>query len=120
MTRAELLAFAERVECATGPDRALEEEIDLIAYDLGWRAERKEVPFDAPRYTISIDAAASPQMSGWSQSVWNRSDGISEAHVERDSPPSEAWGATSGTTPDVMARALTAAWLRARAEEAPS
>lgn len=59
MTHAELLALAERVEAATGPDRALEEEIDLVALDLGWRAERKEVPFDAPHYTSSTDAAAS-------------------------------------------------------------
>lgn len=65
MTRAELLALAERVEAATGPDRALEEEIDLVALDLGWRAERKEVPFEAPRYMSSRDAAASLMPPGW-------------------------------------------------------
>lgn len=117
-TRDDVLALATQVENADAPDRALEETIDLVAYVLHWRAERKEVPFDAPRYMSSIDAATTLQMPGWFQHVWNRPDGISEAYVERGlAPGAETWGAVSGTTPDAMARALTAAWLRARAKE---
>lgn len=102
MTRAELLALAERVEAAAGPDRALEEKIDLIAYELGWRAERKAVPFEAPRYMSSIDAAASlvPDGEGFAL-VYNA------AKVD-------IWTG-KGKTP---ALALLAAALFARAEEA--
>lgn len=118
LTRDDVLDLAMQVENADAPDRTLEETIDLVAYVLGWRAERKEVPFDAPRYLSSIDASTTLQMPGWFQHVWNRPDGFSEALVERDlAPGAETWGTVSGTTPDAMARALTAAWLRARAEE---
>ena len=120
MTRAELLALAERVEAATGPDRALDEEIDLIAYDLGWRAERKEVPFEAPRYTASIDAAASlvPEGDGFAL-IYNAAKvGI---WVGKGKTPALALLAAC-----LFARAEEAAWderedtaaLRARAEEA--
>lgn len=121
MTRAELLALAERVEAATGPDRALEEEIDLVALDLGWRAERKEVPFDAPHYTSSIDAAASLMPKGCEALVrWRRSAATfainAYAHVwPIDGPmPFPAWESRAHSA----ARALTAAALRARAEGA--
>lgn len=115
MTHAELLALAERVEAATGPDRALEEEIDLIALDLGWRAERKEVPFDAPRYTSSIDAAVSLVPDGWAWQV--NSHGTALCWPNTLDGPKRAVKGFSLHDDGTPANALAAAALRARAEE---
>lgn len=109
MTRAELLALAERVERAMGADaiRALEVEIDEIALELGWRAERKEAPFDAPVYLRSLDAPPALMPNEyryrWRVTAWGTAD-IDDYRWEGSA--------------DAPAAALTAAAIRARAEEA--
>ena len=55
--RATLEALLARVLEGEGPDRELDAEIDLYLLDAGIRAERFSIPFDAPHYTASLDAA---------------------------------------------------------------
>jgi len=52
MTLAELIAALERAE---GPSRELDDEIDLMALETGWRQER--MIYGSPNYTASLDAA---------------------------------------------------------------
>lgn len=107
MTRAELLALAERVENAAGPDRELDAEIAIkLAVPIPFSADEDgcmvQKMGDVPRYTASIDAAASlvPDGEGFAL-VYNAAKvGI--------------WTG-KGKTP---ALALLAAALFARAEEA--
>ena len=54
--RATLEALLARVLEGTGPDRELDGEIDLYLLEAGLRAERFSIPFDAPRFTGSLDA----------------------------------------------------------------
>lgn len=78
MTRAELLALAERVENAAGPDRELDAQVALAAGvvpegafrpcaspDPGMFSMGGYTHWVAPNYTISIDTAASLMPPGW-------------------------------------------------------
>lgn len=138
--RATLLALAERVEKAEGPDRDLDAEIDLYLslpeitrrggvalvsdggihewYGLGppapqrnpatgaWRAPRME-------YTASIDAAVTLVPEGWG---WQ----IRRSHTGHRAV-CYLWSGSGVWSPTVVATApalaLTAAALRAKAEE---
>jgi hypothetical protein len=138
MTRAELLALAERVECASGPDRELDAEIAAACYggEIVWKtANHTMEQYPArrhastmhvggfcnayvPTYTSSIDAAASLVPEGCEVKLVFHTNPAFHAraavhrHVLDGSVPSHR-----GATPAI---ALTAAALRARAEEAPS
>lgn len=65
--RATLEALLARVLEGTGPDRELDAEIDLYLLDAGLRKQRFSIPFDAPRYTASLDAALTLVPEGW---IW--------------------------------------------------
>lgn len=54
MTKDELIAALEK---ADRPSFKLDNVIDLMAFDHGWRVERFGTPDITPRYTASIDAA---------------------------------------------------------------
>lgn len=54
MTKSELISA---LEAATGPSRSLDDVIDLLALENGWRDERIMCPDTTPRYTASLDAA---------------------------------------------------------------
>lgn len=117
--KADLLALAERVEALTGPDREVDAEIEAARGwpDVQWTGE-------APRYTASLDAAASLVPAGWTLDTLHEWDA---AHLRARGP----WQGMlkrrvrhnytvrsqclHAATP---ALALTAAALRARAEEA--
>ena len=117
--RATLEALLNRVLEGTGPDRELDGEIDLYLLEAGLRAERFSVPFGAPHYTGSLDAALTLVPEGWSWhvalrkwptptratgSVWSENlDGTKLFYVEATTPP----------------RALIAACLKARMEAQP-
>ncbi len=123
MTRAELLALAERVEKAAGADRELDAEIarTLLPHNaeyitrsrdgwsyrifagVGWDDEWIETR----RYTASLDAAASLVPAGWAWCVHD----VGVASAMRAPTIVKAQGATP-------ALALTAAALRAMAAEA--
>ena len=74
MRRAEVLALAARVEALTGPDRTVDQD---VARAVGWVERRGhwDMPggsrpwgyswLDIPRYTASLDAAASLVPAGW-------------------------------------------------------
>jgi hypothetical protein len=62
MTREELIAA---LEAATGPSRKLDAEIDILALENGWRAERYMTPDTTPSYTASIDAALTLVPKWW-------------------------------------------------------
>ena len=128
MTRATLLALAERVEAATGADRELDAQVWLACVPGTTRnelcyihkASSRECVIDetrdanrrliiVPYYTASLDAAMSLVPSGYEWSVnWcgNSVANVSEIGVDY---PVHCGGAA---TP---ALALTAACLRARA-----
>jgi hypothetical protein len=116
MTRAELLALAARVEAATGPKRAL----DVMIEDArGW----PDALFtgDAQRYTRSHDAALS-LASKWHVVAWGDmvADGLPGAVLLLSTDPVRyAFSVAHGTRESgVLARAMTAAALRAMAEGA--
>jgi hypothetical protein len=107
MTKAELLALAARVEAATGADRELDAEIvrrDAAISVLWWDSP--------PAYTASLDAAASLVPAGWSFEIRSTSAGRAWACAFT---PGHFAGQCQGNPP---ALALTAAALRAMAEEA--
>lgn len=106
MDRDTLLALAARVEAAAGADRALDRAIAMAAMP----PERRGM-YVRRHYTASLDAAASLVPEGWQWVVGqNDSAPVGTAFAIKD----RALDAT-GATP---ALALTAAALRARAEEA--
>lgn len=136
MTRDELLDLAARVEAATGPDRALDADIELVLHPelvvLPWARvnfqcgkapyyedtsdpDALNVVFPAV-YTRSLDAALTlvPAELWWRVSVVA---GRPSANVRTGSiisPGTKEWEGHAATP----ALALTAAALRARAEEA--
>lgn len=128
MTRDDLLALAARVEAATGPDRALDADIELVLHPelvvLPWARvnfqcgkapyyedtsdpDALNVVFPAV-YTRSLDAALTLVPKGWEWEVY----GHGLAVLRRI-------GRHKGSSAATPALALTAAALRARAEEAP-
>ena len=134
--RATLLALADRVEKASGPDRELDAAVCVAA--LGMFEEGGSVGFTGrgdmrppPNFTASIDAALSLVPDGWrvNSADWSipgryrwMLKGPCLKRVPNDDGGWDAgddWyvGAASRGTP---ALALTAAALRALAQEAPS
>jgi hypothetical protein len=139
MRRVEMLALAERVEQASGPDRALDAVILMTAappagaerlghwMPLGtgqvyaWTTPPPHasgtggVWADAPRYTASLDAATTlmPDAHCWSILVGRLA--IQAGYWRRAEDESAATAWVVAATP---ALALCAAALRARAEEA--
>lgn len=140
MTRADLIALAARVEQAQGPDRALDADITLvmhpelslapwerITYPSGGAsvfADRSD-PDDLnvvspPRFTASLDAATTLVPEGWRWSV-----DYTQRAPYRDCGRADLYAPGSGYKPadvsDIYAAtpalALTAAALRARAED---
>lgn len=103
--RATLLDLAVRVEKAQGADRAMDY---AVAAAFGW-PDSPIMHQNARRYTESLDAAAALVPEGWTGMV--HLDG--KAGLYRDDRQPTIDG--SAATP---ALALTAAALRARAEEA--
>ena len=130
MTRAELLALAARVEAAQGADR----ELDALIYDavghFAWWDAIKVVKRSPDRHealmmnvrasnfapTASLDAAASLVPEGWRWSVETLSSAGPLGLCEHWPQSGQRHPYTRGeaATP---ALALTAAALRARAEE---
>ena len=125
--RATLLALADRVEAATGPDREMDAE---IAFAVGWRKSRGEWwkppggewGLVLPTFTASLDAALSLVPEGWRWSV-----DFTQRAPYQDCGRADLYAPGSGYKPadvqDVYAAtpalALTAAALRALAQEAP-
>lgn len=113
MNKTELLALAERVEQADGPNYALEQDIAEAVWRVKWNKARPK-DIRVPNYTASIDAALTlvPESMVW--------------HLDSAGPNYNA-GAAIGTVPasdELMveafqaeaktpALALTAAALRA-------
>ena len=130
MTRAELLALAARVEAAPGADKMLDAEV-AVAATPGLFSDGGYVGFTGrgdmrppPAYTSSLDAAASLVDDGWEWSVCRacgehspmrhfggRNGGCYDANAG-------PWGSPKRATAATPALALTAAALRARAQEA--
>ena len=134
--RDELLALADRVEAATGADRELDADIAVAA--AGFRrvsesmlckdewdyASNADGYFLAwPRYTASIDAALTLVPSGWTWSIvhereWELSgkpayfSDLRRGYRTSYDNATLSWSATP-------ALALTAAALRALAQETP-
>lgn len=112
MTHAELLALAKRVEKATGADRALDRSCAVAA---------RVTAMHAPNYTASLDAAAS-LASDWLIADWGDmlADGLPGAALLISTDPvKHVYGTGYGTRESgCLARAMTAAALRAMAEEA--
>jgi hypothetical protein len=134
--REELLALAAKVEAAQGTDRALDMEIDVllcrgnthvIEYVDGTAQRVPYVDFaysprcECPRYTASLDAAVSLVPAGWRWSLdqtqrapfqeCGRADLYAPGDGEKPRDVCNVYAATP-------ALALTAAALRALAEEA--
>lgn len=117
MTKAEIIALAERVERAEGPDRWLDSD---IALSQGWH----QLPGDnwigphaeivVPDYTASLDAAMTLVPSGflWTMDSWDGSRW--SAGIWRD----RRWlvHTSEKRTSKTPALALTSASLRAIAE----
>lgn len=119
-TESELIALAERVEAATGPDRELDECIGMaIGLKNTMRVGHeclgtdRVVPVRCPTFTASLDAAMTlvPEGCDWSVDNFDGANGKPSAwvHVRKSSAAIEQ---VTGATP---ALALTAAALRARA-----
>lgn len=106
MRRADVLALAARVEALTGPDRAVDTEIEAARGwpDVQWTGA-------ARRYTASLDAAASLVPAGWGYILHHYPDGSANAFVYESQD--DTHNPVGGATP---ALALTAAALRAIAE----
>jgi hypothetical protein len=113
--RADLLALAARVEAAKGVDRELDRRIDHIRWPVPQPAFHLELSlrdrWDVPAFTASLDAAASLVPDGMCWSVTRKESGLCVACVWRG----PAMCSKAMPTP---ALALTAAALRAMAEEA--
>lgn len=121
--RATLAALVARVEAAMGADRELDAAIARI---IGWRTpagfytgEGEPLGFDPcnnvaelPRYTASLDAAASLVLEGWrvrSLAYW---PGLREWHTTLETMDDKRASGTAKTEP--LARAAAA--LRAMME----
>lgn len=139
MTRAELLALAARVEAAEGADRELDAEISVAVHggEIVWKTSTGTMEAyptrryastghvggigaaPVPAFTASLDAAASlvPEGHEWRVETLNMRDGRGGAIVCRPGSAERFPGVTMhcAATP---ALALTAAALRAMAEEA--
>ncbi len=116
---ADLLALAARVEAADGADRALDAEIGAVTLKNGAvrvtdDGRRLQISPPPRRYTASLDAAASLVPEGWNWEVY--SDGTALLWM----PPAGEWSIRRTAVADAAtpALALTAAALRAMAEEA--
>lgn len=133
----ELLALAERLEAAAGPDRELDEAIAMV---MGWsrewvdhgfrkttewkRPEGASLPIgtlaEPPFFTASIDAARSlvPEEWAWSAGIDTPIPGFSPASAnawpQAQPFPVELDIFTDGATP---ALALVSAALKARAAQ---
>lgn len=126
MTKADLLNLAARVEAAEGADRLLDTELENVlglarfTEPHAWRADvdsDKRVP--ARAYTASLDAAASLVPEGWECALyWGVKNFAPEAQLERQDRHEIFSDPLTGTAA-TPALALTAAALRAMAEEAP-
>jgi hypothetical protein len=118
MTRAELLILAERVEAAEGANEALNEAIwTSLGNEAIWTSlgGKRDAPLWAPAYTASLDAAASLVPEGWGGKFWwTRGFKHPGVTLERSYPSNREVHAEGRTLPNTM----TAAALRARAEEA--
>ena len=110
--RATLEVLLARVLEGEGPDRELDAEIDLYLLDAGIRAERFSIPFDAPPYTASLDAALTLVPEGW---LYELHSGNDEDWAEVTLFPYLA-KATFWTRAATPPRALIAACLKARME----
>lgn len=126
MTRDELLALAQKVAMATGPDRELD---GAIARSRGWTFEKMKgdarpyfrkpgatayyMRSDAPTFTASIDAALTLVPAGcWAEGALGRHD-CTRSALEIHAPMTyDPLGHAEAATP---ALALTAAALRAQA-----
>ena len=113
--RATLEALLARVLEGTGPDRELDEEIDLYFLEAGLRAPRFAILFDAPRHTASLDAALTLVPEGWSWHAALRTyltPFRATGSVWQEGQQSALFNADAATP----ARALIAACLKARME----
>ena len=106
--RATLEALLARVLEGTGPDRELDAEIDLYLLDAGLRVQRFAIPFDAPPYTASLDAALTLVPERWD---WRRRSNLTMALVYGESEKYDLVAVHHEP-----ARALIAACLKARME----
>ena len=111
MTRATLLALADRVEALTGPCRETDERVGMgIGLKRTMRVGHeclgtdRVVPVMCPHYTASLDAALSLVPEGWGSVRFEQGFGGIGCFLNQHD--------TFATTP---ALALTAAALRARA-----
>lgn len=121
MDRDTLLNLAARVEAAAGPDRALDAEIALA---IGWHNSRvcelwtdergRHWPQGPCQWTASLDAAVALVPAGWTWCRYHNGD------VEVGMPWDDRHqrGMNLQAKAATPALALTAAALRARAEEA--
>lgn len=115
-------ALVERLEAATEGSRELDAEIDLLALDLGWRAERHTR--GTPNYTTSIDAALSlvpDNWSIWALMIW-RGESSTVTAMETEFKPGFGHAHSGGmgrveTKASTPALALCIAALRARQEK---
>lgn len=105
MTLPELIAA---LEAATEPSREIDNEVDILAYEMGWRAERIMIPDTTPLYTASLDAALSLMPDG---AEWFRERGANGSMSMVVDGPSRWAEAGQGATP---ALALCIAALKAR------
>jgi hypothetical protein len=123
MTRAELRSLAERVEKATGADRALDLDVwRAVCPDAATAETRGKMPLPwLWCVTSSLDAAVS-LADHWVIAAWGDmvADGLPGAVLLLSTDPvKHATGIGHGTRESgCLARALTAAALRAMAEEA--
>ena len=138
MTREELLALAERVEALTGADRGVDLEVILASgtHVLERRGRDKKAwlyeaasdfrrldpspysygVFGLPRFTTSLDAAMSLVPEGWGGAVHFSENRQHHTVKLGRSYPTNAQAFGEAATP---ALALTAAALRALAEQQP-
>jgi hypothetical protein len=105
----ELLALAERVEKATGPDMKLDAE---IFRDLGIVPDRGDVGYPHYRYTASLDAAMTLVPDRYDAHLYCCGDGEASAIVTTRKTVGQP--RLFAATP---ALALCAAALRARAHQ---
>jgi hypothetical protein len=140
MTRADLQALARRVEAAQGANRELDAEIyctlnpewqpSRTCPDVLWRGDpTKPESIGAPAFSASLDAAVSLVPAGWrvntaDWSVLGRFTWMLKGPCLKRVPNDDSgWDAgsdwyVSGVSEATPALALTAAALRALAEEA--
>ena len=113
MTRAELLALADRAKVADGADRELDADILHRLYSTGWQPSREHVAYPGYQFTASVDAALMLVGEGRRARVDINEDGSGAA-----------WVWVPGETPELTADkcatpalAIVAASLRALAGE---